>query len=199
MQATAHFPISKVSSQGSVGMRRATDLAFAIVVFGLFWWLLLAVWLAVKADSKGPAIYRQERVGRRNVRFTCYKFRTMFVGAPLDASHRVDTGNVTRVGQILRRLKLDELPQVINIIRGEMTLIGPRPCLPIQRELTCLRQQKGIDNATPGITGLAQVNGIDMSDPQRLVEVEARYMRSVNIRLDMFILLRTFGIVRKVN
>lgn len=171
--------------------KRAMDLAFAGVVAGGFFWLLFGTWLAVKLSSPGPGLFIQDRVGRRGQVFRCYKFRTMRVDTPHAASHLVSRGAVTRVGHILRRSKLDELPQVVNLLRGDMSLVGPRPCLPQQTALVEARRVRGVLALQPGITGWAQVNDIDMSDIERLVEHDDEYRHRRSLLFDLGILLAT--------
>ncbi|KRC82774.1 lipid carrier--UDP-N-acetylgalactosaminyltransferase [Sphingomonas sp. Root241] len=167
------------------------DLAFAVVVALFFWWLGLLIWIAVRLSSTGPGLFAQERVGRDGRTFVCYKFRTMKIGTAQLGTHEISTSAVTPLGAFLRRTKLDELPQIWNILRNEISLIGPRPCLPVQTALVAARQRRGVLALTPGITGLAQVNGIDMSDPELLAEWDARYCASQSLLLDLRIALAT--------
>src|SRR5690606_10003296 len=111
------------------------DRSFALAVLFLLWWFLALIWLLVRLQSPGPGLFAQKRVGRNGVQFTCYKFRTMKLGTLQAATHEVSVGNVTKLGRLLRKTKLDELPQVWNILRNEMSLVGPRPCLPAQEML----------------------------------------------------------------
>ncbi len=106
--------------------------------------------------------------------FTCYKLRTMYSYTPSVGTHEVQLSSVTPIGRRLRRWKLDELPHLWNVLRGDMSLVGPRPCLPIQSELIEKRRQMGVLDFRPGITGLAQVAGVDMSDPERLANIDSR-------------------------
>jgi O-antigen biosynthesis protein WbqP len=129
-------------------------------------------------ESSGPAIFRQTRVGKGGRPFTCYKLRTMYSGTANLPTHEVQASSVTALGEYLRRFKVDELPQLCNVLAGDMSLVGPRPCLPSQTELIEARRQLGVLAVRPGITGLAQVSGIDMSDAWRLAEIDARYVRT---------------------
>lgn len=175
-------------------VHRAVDLAFALIVLAALPWLLLLIWAAVRLESPGPGIFAQERVGRNGRSFTCYKFRTMKAGTANVGTHQVSAAAVTRIGAFLRKSKLDELPQVLNILRNEISLIGPRPCLPSQVELVEARRSRGVLTLMPGISGLSQVNDIDMSDPQRLADMDARYMALRCLLLDLKIALATlFG------
>jgi O-antigen biosynthesis protein WbqP len=145
----------------------------------------------VRADSPGPALLRQQRVGRDGRPFTCYKLRTMYVGTGDRATHLTSQNAITRAGRVLRATKLDELPQFYNVVRGEMSLVGPRPCLPNQTELVAERKRRGVLDIQPGITGLAQVQGIDMSTPRLLARVDAVYARNRSIRGDIALIMQT--------
>ncbi|QDP20443.1 hybrid nucleoside-diphosphate sugar epimerase/sugar transferase [Sphingomonas xanthus] len=168
------------------------DYVAAISILIGFGWLLLLIAIAVRLDSPGPALFRQERVGRNQAKFICWKFRTMRVGTAHRATHETCASSVTRIGAFLRRTKLDELPQVVNLLKRELSLVGPRPCLPNQRKLIQERQARGVFEMRPGITGLAQVNGIDMSDPARLAIWDERYSALRSLQFDLKILLSTF-------
>lgn len=140
--------------------------------------ILLLVVFVIRLESPGPAIFKQLRVGRNQRLFTCYKFRTMHWGTADMPTHQIRPSSVTWLGRRLRRLKFDELPQLFNVLVGDMSLVGPRPCLPIQLDLIEARQRLGVFEVRPGITGLAQVQGVDMSDAERLAEIDARYVRT---------------------
>lgn len=170
---------------------RVVDYAFALTILLGFWWVLLAAWVAVKRDSDGPGLFGQPRVGRHGRIFTCWKFRTMQVGTAQAGTHEVAASSVTKVGAFLRRTKIDELPQVWNILRGEIALIGPRPCLPVQTQLIEERRVRGVLEVLPGISGLAQVEGIDMSDPVRLARRDADYVALRGVLPDIRLILRT--------
>lgn len=171
--------------------KRLIDLAFVSAVFILAGWLLIFVWIVVKITSPGPGIFAQERVGENGKTFTCYKLRTMQVNTKQTGTHEVSSASVTRVGAVLRKTKLDELPQILNILRNEMSLIGPRPCLPNQTELVAERQAQHILGIKPGISGLAQVNDIDMSTPRLLADWDARYCKLRSLNLDLSIIITT--------
>ena len=170
---------------------RTVDLAFALCVAVFFWWGLALIWVLVRSLSPGPGIFAQQRVGRNGRTFTCYKFRTMKLGTVQAATNEVSAAAVTRLGAFLRRTKLDELPQIWNILRNEVSLIGPRPCLPVQVELVAARRRRGVLRLKPGISGLAQIYGIDMSEPERLARWDARYGALQSLRLDVRIMLAT--------
>lgn len=141
-----------------------------LLVVGLFCW----------TDTRSP-LFAQERVGRDQRLFVLVKFRTMRPGTASVASHLVSSSAVTRTGVFLRRTKLDELPQLWNVLLGHMSLVGPRPGLSNQHQLTAAREALGVYAARPGITGLAQVNGIDMSTPELLAQTDARMLRELGV------------------
>lgn len=171
--------------------KRLQDLVAALAIILLLWWAMVIIWLAIRLQSPGPGFFRQDRVGRDGKIFTCYKFRTMDVATPNVGTHEVTASSVTALGKFLRRSKLDELPQVLNILFNQMSLVGPRPCLPSQIELISERRSKGVLRTKPGITGLAQVNGIDMSKPSVLAEWDQRYLQLQSILLDAKIIFGT--------
>ncbi|BCX81484.1 O-antigen biosynthesis protein WbqP [Methylomarinovum caldicuralii] len=160
---------------------RACDLMLAGGAL-LVGWPLLVVLLGLGWLDTGAPLFRQVRVGRQGRPFVLYKLRTMRLETPSVATHLADPNALTRFGRFLRRTKLDELPQLWNVIRGEMSLVGPRPCLPNQKELIEARDRLGVLAARPGITGLAQIRGIDMSQPQRLARVDAEMLRDFSLR-----------------
>jgi lipopolysaccharide/colanic/teichoic acid biosynthesis glycosyltransferase len=172
-------------------VKRTIDLGFAVAVTVAFWWLMIVIWIVIKLQSPGPGIFAQDRVGRRGKMFTCYKFRTMKLGTAQAATNEVSASSVTALGHFLRRTKIDELPQIWNIFRNEVSLVGPRPCLPVQGALVEARRRHGVLELKPGITGLAQVNGIDMSEPERLARWDVRYGALQSLILDLKIILAT--------
>lgn len=172
--------------------RRCLDLAFVLGVIVFLGWLMILVWIAVRLTSPGPGLFAQPRVGRAESIFTCYKFRTMAVDAPQAATHEVASSHITPLGRFLRKTKIDELPQIWNVARGEMALVGPRPCLPGQTELIDQRRKLGVFDCVPGITGLAQVGGTDMSEPAKLARIDAKYCGVRNIILDCRLVIATF-------
>lgn len=183
---------SRGDHAGYAFVSRMVDLTFAILVLALLGWTMIVIATLVRIDSRGPAIFRQQRVGRGESLFVLYKFRTMALGTRQAGTHELGASSITRLGKFLRRTKLDELPQAWNILRGELALVGPRPCLPVQDELVAERRVHGVFSMRPGLTGLAQVNGIDMSDPRELVRWEVTYMRIRGLLLDLRIVWQTF-------
>ncbi|WP_347349876.1 sugar transferase [Mesorhizobium captivum] len=172
--------------------KRAFDLIIAAVMLAVTSPIVLTAMLAIRATSPGPAIFSQPRVGRGGAVFACHKLRTMHRNTPSLPTHEAPASSITAVGKVLRRTKIDELPQLWNVLKGEMSLVGPRPCLPTQTELIGHRQRLGVLPALPGITGLAQIKGIDMSDPSLCAETDAAYLKAASIGLDVKILIGTF-------
>jgi O-antigen biosynthesis protein WbqP len=157
-------------------------LDFLLSLLGLvFGFPVLLVLYIIGLFDTGSPVFRQERVGRHKKPFTLVKFRTMSVNTVSVASHLASSSSITKFGHFLRRTKLDELPQLWNVLKGEMSLVGPRPCLFNQEELIQEREQRGVLAARPGVTGLAQVNDIDMSTPKLLAETDAKMLTSLTV------------------
>lgn len=161
-------------------MIRIFDVAFSLLglIFGL---PLLVLLTLIGFFDTGSPIFRQERVGRHKKPFTLVKFRTMSKETLSVASHLASPAAITPFGRFLRRTKLDELPQLWNVLKGEMSLVGPRPCLFNQEELIMEREKRGVLAARPGITGLAQVNDIDMSTPTLLAETDQKMLQNLTV------------------
>lgn len=171
-------------------MIRLLDFMFSVLglVFGLP--VLLAIYVIGIFDTGSP-IFRQERVGKNKKPFTLVKFRTMSVDTASVASHLASTTSITKMGSFLRKTKLDELPQLWNVLKGEMSLVGPRPGLFNQVELAKAREAQGVFDVRPGITGLAQVNEIDMSTPELLAKTDAKMISEMNIKHYLKLILQT--------
>lgn len=152
--------------------------------------ILALLWMLGWLDTRSP-LFRQERVGRYQRPFILVKFRTMRPDTASVATHLADASTVTKLGRFLRRSKLDELPQLWNVLKGEMSLVGPRPCLFNQVELIDERESREVFNARPGITGLAQINGIDMSTPRLLAETDALMLKEMSFRAYFKYILKT--------
>lgn len=169
---------------------RMTDILLSIcgLVFGSP--IIVAISLLCWFDTRSPFFW-QERVGQRKRTFTLVKFRTMTVDTPDIASHLASKDSITKLGLFLRRTKLDELPQLWNVLKGEMSLVGPRPCLLSQVELIEHRELLGVFNLRPGITGLAQIQGVDMSDPIRLARIDAQMIEDFSLKAYFRILFWT--------
>lgn len=151
-----------------LGLCLSSPVLLLIYVIGLF--------------GTGSPLFRQQRVGRYRKPFILLKFRTMRPDTAAVATHLADASAITPFGRFLRRTKLDELPQLWNVLRGEMSLVGPRPCLYSQQELIEERDRRRVFDARPGITGLAQLEGVDMSTPVLLAETDSRMLAGLNMR-----------------
>ena len=161
-------------------MIRFLDVILSLMGLVFAFPILLLLTIIGLFDTGSP-IFRQERVGRYKKPFVLVKFRTMRKETASVASHLASADAITPFGRFLRRSKLDELPQLWNVFKGEMSLVGPRPCLFNQTELINERDQRGVFEARPGITGLAQVNSIDMSTPQLLAETDQKMLKNLTL------------------
>ncbi len=183
----------------TISKTRIIDLVASSVLLLLLWPLMLATALAVRISSPGPILHRSKRFGVNRSNFEMFKFRTMRVDAPQVATHLMTNADdyLTPVGRFLRKSSLDELPQLVNVFRGEMALVGPRPALYNQHDLIAMRETRGINELRPGITGLAQVSGRDLLTLEDKVAIETEYRNSRSLLFDLKILLRTvFGVPR---
>jgi O-antigen biosynthesis protein WbqP len=172
-------------------MKRAFDISASVLLLLLCWPILLVIVLVIRIQSPGSAIFKQVRVGSEGRPFTCYKLRTMYFGTANLPSHQVQALSVTAFGKYLRYFKIDEFPQLCNVLIGDMSLVGPRPCLPSQVELVEARRRLGVLKVRPGITGLAQINNVDMSDASRLAEIDAQYVRTQSLKGDLRLIMAT--------
>ena len=160
--------------------------------------IMLAIGIAIKLSSKGSVLYRSDRVGKNNKIFQMPKFRSMLIDTPPLATHLLDNPNayLSPIGGFLRRTSFDEFPQIFSVLKGDMSLVGPRPALFNQNDLIALRTEKGVDKLIPGITGWAQVNGwrgeTDTLDKmEKRIEYDLEYIREWSIFLDLKIILMT--------
>jgi len=159
-------------------MQRIFDVVLATIGLFVFSPVLLVIYVVGLWDTGSP-VFRQVRVGRAQRPFKLVKFRTMRPDTASVATHLANVSAITPFGRFLRCTKLDELPQLWNVLKGEMSLVGPRPCLFNQLELIAAREERNVFSARPGITGLAQVRGIDMSTPRLLAEIDAQMMETL--------------------
>jgi O-antigen biosynthesis protein WbqP len=155
--------------------------------------IAVAIWL----DDGGPLIFAQDRIGRHERHFRIHKFRSMPVGNANVPSAHADALPITRVGRFLRRSNLDELPQLVDVLMGTMSLVGPRPALPSQVDLIELRRMNGAMAVLPGLTGLAQVNGYDGMADEIKAGFDGEYAEGISLRTDILIMLRTLGYLLK--
>ena len=175
-------------------IKRAVDLIFSLIGLLVLLVPMMIISVAIYIDNPGKAIFRQYRVGRGGKRFKLYKFRTMKESTPkyLSTSEVEDPKQyLTKLGRFLRKTSLDEIPQLINVLRGDMSLVGPRPLISDEYEIHQMRMRFGVYNVRPGVTGLAQVNGRDTVTPADKVRWDVKYVENFGFKMDMKILLTT--------
>ena len=174
--------------------KRAFDLAGALLLFPVATPIILLLMIAIRFETPGSPLFMQRRVGRHRREFWLFKLRTMYRETEHLPSHELSVSKITKIGRILRKTKLDELPQLWNILLGDMSFVGPRPCLPSQDELIAERASRGVYSLRPGITGPAQLAGVDMSTPRELAIADALYMERQTFVVDIrYILLTALG------
>lgn len=172
--------------------KRAFDVVLAVLLIVPAGLVCVAASALIWLDDRANPLFVQTRLGRGGRNFRLVKLRTMRINTGDRPSHETTAGSITRFGALLRKTKLDELPQLWNVLRGEMSFVGPRPGLPTQVELSECRRRCGVDQLVPGITGVSQVQGLDMSVPQRLAEVDATYIEQWSLGRDLRLLYQTF-------
>lgn len=178
--------------------KRIEDVSIALAALVILGLPMLLVAAAIRLTSKGPALFRQKRFGKDKQLFTVYKFRTMSTKAPKNMPTNSFTNAysyITPLGGVLRKLSIDELPQLLNVIKGEMSIVGPRPVIKTEKKLINLRQKYQANSVKPGITGWAQVNGRDDLDDQRKAEMDGEYVQRLSFLTDVKIMIKTIGAV----
>lgn len=173
-------------------MIRFFDFIFSFLGILILWPFGLIVYVLGIFDTGAP-VFKQQRIGKNKKPFTLLKFRTMNVNTKSVATHLANSSSVTKLGSFLRKSKLDELPQLINVLKGDMSLVGPRPNLFNQKKLIEERDKKEVYTFLPGITGLAQINEIDMSTPKKLAEMDAEMLESLTIKKYFQYIFATVG------
>ncbi|MEK3901311.1 sugar transferase [Paenibacillus sp. FSL R7-0179] len=181
-------------------VKQTLDFILALIGMLLLWPFFLIIALVIKSTSKGPVLFRQKRLGRNKKEFYILKFRTMRTDTPSDMpTHLLQDPDffITKVGKFLRKTSLDELPQIINILKGDMSIVGPRPALWNQYDLIAERDKYGANEIKPGLTGWAQVNGRD----ELLIEIKAKldgdYLKRISFQFDLICFFETIKIVFK--
>ncbi len=176
-------------------IKRTIDISVCMLLIGILAVPMIIIGILIRIDSPGPVIHWSSRVGIGNCIFRMPKFRTMRIATPNVATHLLNDPGlfVTSVGRILRRLSLDELPQLFSVLKGDMSLVGPRPALFNQDDLVALRTEAGIHRLVPGVTGWAQVNGRDELPIPQKVKYDAFYLRNRSLAFDLQIILRTLS------
>lgn len=180
-------------------LKRFLDTCVAIILGIVLSWLLVIVAILVKLTSKGPIFFKQERFGLNSKPFTLYKFRSMTDGAPVKANSEFDdiTSYITPFGMFIRKTSIDELPQLVNIIKGDMSFIGPRPLASTDEKVLALRKKSGADQVRPGISGLAQVNGRNNITDENKAAYDAKYVSNLSMQLDILLIIETLVSVIK--
>ena len=193
--------------QSLKNLKRVMDLVMVGLAIPCVLPLMILTAIAIRLDSPGPIFFKQARVGKRGKPFTCYKFRSMYIDAEARKSELLDQNEVdgpvfkmqndprmTRVGRIIRKLSIDELPQLINILKGDMSFVGPRPPVPNEVKEYTFEQRRRLD-AVPGLTGLQQISGRSDLTFERWVELDLQYIDQQSIRMDIWIILKTIPAV----
>ena len=178
--------------------KRIEDVSIALAALVILGLPMLLVAAAIRLTSKGPALFRQKRFGKDKQLFTVYKFRTMSTKAPKNMPTNSFTNAdsyITPRGGVLRKLSIDELPQLLNVIKGDMSIVGPRPVIKTEKKLISLRQKYHANSVKPGITGWAQVNGRDDLDDQRKAKMDGEYVQQLSFLTDVKIMIKTIGAV----
>lgn len=174
-------------------MKRLIDLIFSAILLVLLLPIFITIGIIIKIDSKGPVFFKQRRIGKNKREFMIYKFRTMKANTPQLATDKFNNAcdYITKSGSFLRKTSLDEIPQLINIINGDMSFVGPRPALYNQYELIEMREKRKINEILPGLTGYAQVNGRDLITDIEKVKFDEYYVKNQSLLLDFKIILKT--------
>lgn len=180
-------------------MKRFFDFTVSVLALIFLSPLFLVVSLAILITDGSPVIFKQERVGKDNKLFTVYKFRTMRNGIGDVSTAELTDANekITKTGKLLRLTSIDELPQLFNILNGTMSLVGPRPLIPAEKEIRELREQYGVYSVRPGITGYAQINGRDSIDDETKALLDKEYVEKQSFMFDIKIIFKTFMKVLK--
>ena len=181
-------------------LKRVIDIVISGLAIVVLSPVLLLIAITIKLDSKGPVLFKQKRVGKNKSHFMIYKFRSMYVDAPTDMPTHLlkdPSAMITKVGAFLRKTSLDELPQLFNIFKGEMAIVGPRPALWNQYDLIEERDKYGANNIRPGLTGWAQINGRDELEIDEKSKLDGYYVKNMSFGLDVKCFFGTFLSVAK--
>lgn len=181
-------------------IKRIIDFSLSLLAFLFLFWLMALIAVLIKIESKGPVIFKQKRIGKDKKEFYIYKFRTMRSDTPKDIpTHLLSNPEafITKVGGFLRKTSLDELPQIFNILKGEMSIVGPRPALWNQYDLIELRDKNGSNSLVPGLTGWAQINGRDELEIEEKARLDGEYANKISFLFDLKCFFLTFICVLK--
>lgn len=180
--------------------KRVIDVCISLIGIIIFSPIFFITALLIKIESKGPIIFKQIRAGKESEPFYIYKFRSMKIDAPNKSTSDFKDANsfITKVGKFIRKTSIDELPQLFNILKGDMSIVGPRPVILKEKDLIRLRQEYNVDSLLPGITGWAQINGRDNIGDEEKVRYDYEYLTNRSLRLDMYIILMTvFKVIKR--
>lgn len=181
-------------------LKRVIDIIISILGIILLFPIFLITSILIRLESEGPVIFKQLRAGKNSKPFYIYKFRSMKADAPNLSTNEFKDANlfITKIGRFIRKTSIDELPQLINILKGDMSIVGPRPVILDEKELISLRQDYNVDNILPGITGLAQINGRDSIGNEEKVKLDYEYLQNRSLKLDIKIVFITiFKVLKK--
>lgn len=181
-------------------IKRVIDTIISFVGLAILSPVFLILIIAIKTDSKGPILFKQKRVGIHKSHFLIYKFRTMRIDTPKDVpTHLLENPEqyITKVGKFLRKTSLDELPQIVNILKGDMAIVGPRPALWNQYDLIAERDKYGANDVLPGLTGWAQINGRDELEIEEKARLDGEYVKKMGFFFDIKCMVKTFTSVLK--
>lgn len=181
-------------------IKRIIDITASFVGIVVLSPIFILTSILIKIESRGPILFKQKRAGKDSIPFYIYKFRSMKINAPNIGTNEFKDANlfITKIGKIIRKTSIDELPQLFNILKGDMSIVGPRPVILEESELIDMRESCDVDKILPGITGLAQINGRDNIDNNEKVKYDYEYLNKRSLGLDLYIILMTgFKVVKK--
>ena len=174
-----------------MSLKRAVEFILALIMIVPVAVVSLVLMVLIRLDTPGFPLVFQKRVGRDERIFTCLKLRTFIIGSEIVATHEAQSHQITALGRFLRPLHLDELPQIFNVLVGDMSFVGPRPCLPFMTDVIEARRGVNVHTLRPGITGMAQLEGVDMRSPDQLAQMDALYAQQQSLTLELHICAAT--------
>lgn len=180
--------------------KRLIDIFMSLIGIIILSPVFLTTAILIKIESKGPIIFKQLRAGKDSEPFYIYKFRSMRIDAPIKSTNDFKDADafITKIGKFIRKTSIDELPQLFNILKGDMSIVGPRPVILKEEDLIRLRHEYNVDSLLPGITGWAQINGRDNIGDEEKVRYDYEYLTRISLRLDMYIILMTaFKVIKR--
>lgn len=172
--------------------KRFFDIILSLVVLIIIFPIMILISILIKLFDSGPIIFKQKRVGMNGKPFYMYKFRSLPLNTKNIASDKINNLNLNFLSKFIRRTNIDELPQLFNILKSDMSIVGPRPALPSQKDLIGIRLKKGVLSFKPGLTGLAQISSYDGMSVNKKVDFDKKYINSISFKTDVSIILKTF-------